>query len=685
MGCGAILYFTLKSEPPAYTGLAVLVMLGLALAAFYRNRTFVYAWVAVFLLALGFTAGQLRTALVEAPVLYKKTYPVVVEGKVVSVDPLPRSYRIVLENITVKDGHIWQEALPRRVRVKLKPNDEAQPAAGDIVSVKAILQPISPPVLPGAFDFQRYAFFEQLGATGYALGDLETVQKHQESFLFDRLRRYIREHIEAAVPEKDDAALITAFMVGDSYGIPASTWDICRRSGIAHLIAISGSHFVMIAGWPFFLVRALLAAFPFIALRWPIKKIAAGVAIGVSVFYMMLIGAPIPAQRAVLSVTAIMLAIMLDRDPFTLRLASFSALVILLLEPESIMGASFELSFAAVFALMAFYEMTRDWWSARFRDENTLRRWASYLLGCAMTTFVASVSTGAYALYHFARMPLLAGLAANMIAVPLSSFVTFPAGLIGCVLMPFGLEKWPLWVAQKSLDLIMATAQAVIDWPLAAWQGGAIPAWFLLPVTLGGLWICLWRGRMRGFGIVPIVLAAFLLPLVPKPDVLAADYGDLFAVRGDDGKLWFSSARSGKFVRNEWLQLESGIEDFGVWPIGEEARDAPAFLTCDATTCEYKMKGQSISFVLEPEGLEAACEKSALVFSHLELKGGCRSRLRDKWKIHHTGAEAVYLSPEGVRVASVLDQRGVRPWSKGPKKPWETADSTTETSSEQTP
>ncbi|TAL27235.1 MAG: ComEC family competence protein [Alphaproteobacteria bacterium] len=642
----------------------------LVAAAFHRNRVFLYVWSAVILVALGFTAAQGRTWLVDAPVLHKKTYPVTVEGKVVSVDPMPKSYRIVLENIAVRQGHIWQDDLPRRVRVRLKPNDEAEPSAGDIVAVKAILQPISPPVLPGAFDFQRYAFFEQLGATGYALGDLELVQRHETGFFFDRLRRYIREHIEADVSDKDHAALLTAFMVGESNGISAHTWDICRRSGIAHLIAISGSHFVLIAGLPFFLLRALLAAIPFIALRWPIKKIAAAMAIAVSVFYMMLIGAPIPAQRAVMSVTVVMLAIMLDRDPFTLRLAAFSAFFILLIEPESLMGASFQLSFAAIVALIAFYEMTREWWIRRFRDENIVRRYASYLMGCAMTTVVASTATSAYALYNFARMPLLAGLAANIVAVPVTSFVTFPAGLFACLMMPLGLEEWPLWVTEKSIAFVMAAAEAVVDWPYAAWQGGAVPAWFLIPVTLGGLWICFWRGKLRAAGLTPIGLAVALLPLTPRPDVLVAENAGIFAVRDAEGKLWFSSGRKEKFVRNEWLQLQGGMEDYGVWPDNGTAGDG--FLSCDGGACEYKMNGQIITFIRQPEALPNACGKSGVVFSALALKGEtCRYKtvLRDKWDIWRQGAQAVYAEPEGLRIQTVLNTRGVRPWT-GKRTRW---------------
>lgn len=361
LALGIAFYFSLPVEPPLLAGPVALAMLVAVWAPFHANKVFMHFWIVALLIVMGFTAGCLRTWYVSAPVLEKKAYGVTVEGRVVEAVALEKGWRVVLDKIRLAEGEIKQKSLPERVRVKLKNNDTARPRAGDTLKVRAALMPLSPPVLPGAFDFQRHAFFKRLGATGYALGDAEITAKAESGFLFENMRRYIREHIEAKVKDKEHAALITAFMVGEDDGISEKTWEVTRLSGIAHLIAISGSHFLLIGGFVFFIVRALLAAFPYIALRWPIKKIAAGAAI--AVFYMLLIGAPVPAQRAVLSVCIIMGAIMADRDPFTLRIVAFSALVILLFEPESLPGASFQLSFAAVVGLVAVYESTQNWWS----------------------------------------------------------------------------------------------------------------------------------------------------------------------------------------------------------------------------------------------------------------------------------------------------------------------------------
>jgi len=659
---GIAAYFSLLFEPPLYAGGLLLLFLAICGAPFYGNRVFLRLWLCLLLVVVGFTAAQLRTWQVAAPVLAEKTYPVTVEGRVVVLDTLPNARRIVVDNITLRTGKIWRGKMPERVRIRLKGNDATPIAAGDIVAVKAILLPLSPPVLPGAFDFQRHAYFMQLGATGYAIGDTQMVAAHNEGFFFEKLRKYIRRNVEKDIAKKENAALITAFMVGEDDAIPEKVWDICRLSGIAHLVAISGSHFMLIAGFTFFVIRAFLAAFPHMALRWPIKKIAAGGAMAMAIFYMLLIGAPIPAQRAVFSVCVVMMAIMLDRDPFTLRLVAFSAFFILLIEPESLMGASFQMSFAAVAGLVAFYEGTRNWWNRQLMEAPWPKRYALYLIGCFLSTLVASLSTAPYSLFNFSRLSLIGGLVANLIAVPVSSFITFPAGLLACVLMPLGLEKWPLRVTELSLDLIMDVAATVASWPHAMYQADMWPQYLLGLITLGGLWLCIWQGRMRFLGLLPIAVAALIIPLTPRPDVLIAGKGDLFAVRApEDGRLWLSSRRAERFVAGEWAELE-GSRGVAYWPGDMFEKD---FLSCDPLGCTYTAKDRRVLFVLMPELVKDGCGADLVVSAEKIDSKKCRADadVLDASDLRRNGTHALYLTENGVRIDSVTAQRGQRPWT----------------------
>lgn len=684
MALGIALYFSLHSEPPLMLGGLVMLLMAPLLPAFYRNRPIFFVVLALFLAAGGFAAIQWRTDTVSAPVLEKKSYAVTIRGKIVEVDPQPKTYRIVLADVSLIEGEYFRGEMPARVRVKLKSADQTIPQAGDIVEIRAGLLPLSPPLLPGAFDFQRHAFFKRLGATGFAYGDLKVIEpRAKDAFFFEKLRKHIREKIAAAIPDRDNAALVTAFMIGEDNGISEKDWDTARLSGIAHLIAISGSHFILIAGFPFFLIRALLAAIPFVALRWPVKKIAAVVAMAVSVFYMLLIGSPVPAQRAVIMTCVVMTAIMLDRNPFTLRLAVFAAFILFLFEPESVMGPSFQMSFAAVVALISFYEASSTWWKKHFRDAGFAKRYSLYLLGCFATTLIASIATAPFALYHFSRVTLLGGLFANMIAVPVSSFITFPLGLFACLMMPLGLEHWPLQVTEKSLDVFMYVAEQVAASPYAGVNVNSFAGWVMGLMAFGGLWICVWRGTVRWLGVVPVMAGFICIALTPRPDILVADSGGLFAVRDASGRLLFSSLRREKFVREQW-QIREGRADLPPqsWPETDDAKPQIAAddrLTCQKGLCLYQLHGATTAFVFDEKMGSKACKQADIVFSGLVLESlrGCRKQVQvfDKWRLRDHGAYSIYVQPDGqVTLQNVASLRGVRPWTGKPYQKRETSE-----------
>ena len=667
LAAGVGLYFSLLSEPPSWMGIAGLIVLGVLSPLFYENIRGRYTWIILFLVVLGFTAAQFRTWDVSAPVLYKRSWKAQeVTGRIADVQPLEKAWRVVLEDLSFEKP--VQKKMPARVRIKLKNNDPAEPVAGDGVKGRAVLLPLSSPVAPGAFDFQRHAYFQRLGATGYAIGDLEVITSHEKGFFFEDLRKTIRARVDVAgIADKDTAGLIKAFLIGDSRAISENDWEIARNSGIAHLIAISGSHFVMIVGVMFFFVRALLAAVPYCALHWPIKKIAALCGMAAAVFYMLLIGSPVPAQRAAVMSCVVLFAILMDRDPFTLRVAAFAAFLLLLLKPEVLVGASFQLSFAAVIGLIAFFESTKELWRRVGREENHRMKIALVTVSVFLTTLVASLATAPFALFHFMQVPLLSGLIANMVAVPLSSFITFPAGLVACLLMPMGWEKPALWLMAQSIGIIMTVAENVASWPHMIWKTGAWPVSCLVAISLGGLWVCLWQGRMRWLGIAPVVAAICVVPFVQRPDVLVSADTKLSAVRAMDDSLLISSKRTASFVRNVWTERE-GRNGVAFWPKKDGEADA---LSCTDRFCIYKRNGHKIGFVrhtaVEPED----CAAADVVFVMKPVqqsfwRGSCTGKavVIDKGLIYRRGAHAVYLE-EGKppRIVTSTDMRGQRPWT----------------------
>lgn len=672
LACGIAVYFALKNEPPLWAGLAFLLVAVAGCRAFWQS-----GWRFVFLplvfVAIGFCAGQWRTQDVMTPMLSREAGPVVIEGTVTEVDAMPRALRLTLSSPRLVDGHLrGGDAMPANIRVRLKAKDPAAPHSGDTVRLRAMLLPLSAPVLPGAFDFQRHAFFQSLGGTGYAIGDVEMVATAQGAAgFFDNLRRAIRERMEAAMQDRDMAELTAAFMIGETKGIQEKTWDTVRRAGIAHLMAISGFHITVVTAAVFFFLRGLLALWPYAALHWPIKKIAAVFAMAGAVFYLLLIGSPITAERSVVTACIVMLAVIFDRDPFSLRLAAVAALVLLVLEPEALQGPSFQMSFAAVVALIAFYEgAARKWLQPDHQRGFAGRVWV-YFVASLATTVVASIATAPYTLYHFGQVPLLAGLAGNMVAVPVSSLITLPAAILGCLLMPLHLEYWPLWLVEKSMQVIMYVAAAVANWPHAILRVNSFSPLWLSLLTVGALWCCIWRQRWRWLGLLPVVAAISGAALLSaRPDVFLADGGRLVGLRDDQGRIWLSSLRREKFVGQSWLEREGGhVQNRAAGDWDDAA--AAGVLSCDSRACLWRRgDGMTVSFVKTPEAVVLDCDVAdVFVAADDRLPASLcpqkRRRMIDRDDLFYRGAHAVYLDDGKVEITRVGDSRGDRPWVPG--------------------
>ncbi|MDF2767165.1 MAG: Conserved menbrane protein of unknown function, partial [Rhodospirillales bacterium] len=358
-----------------------------------------------------------------------------VEGRVVEIAPLPGGGgRVLLEDLSVR--RLAPEETPMRVRIRIAGGLEGI-APGDRMTVLAELLAPPPPAAPGAFDYQRQAWFEGIGAVGFAYGAVrEHVPGPPPSGLAEfwaELRHSVTQRILAAMPEPE-GAIAAALMTGHQGAIPADIIEAMRDSGLAHLLSISGLHIGLIAGILLFGLRAAIALWPWLALRIPAKKVAAVAALIGTGAYVLLAGATVPTQRAFLMTAIVMLAVLTDRSAFTMRLVAWAAVAVALLRPEAVLGASFQMSFAAVTALIAAHEGL----SARrqARAQGVATRIARTLAGIALTSLVAGAATAPFAAYHFHRLADY-GVLANMIAVPITGFWVMPLAVLAFALMPF--------------------------------------------------------------------------------------------------------------------------------------------------------------------------------------------------------------------------------------------------------
>lgn len=663
-GTGVGIYFGLPDEPPAMAGLFVLAV-GLIAARRLRFRLvlgLLLLWVACG--AAGFGAAQLRTRMVAAPVLEKPYGPAGVAGRVMRVELRPDGARVTLGDVVLKgiDGPVT----PALVRIKLRPDEVVD--IGERIDVYAKLSPPSAPSAPGSYDFQRRSWFKRLGAVGFALGrvrrigDVASAEGWSPTLFMAALRLHMTERIRKALPG-ESGAIAAALMTGDRSAISRESLDAMRDSGLAHLLAISGLHLGLVAATLFFGLRALLALSERLTLRHPIKKWAALAAMTGSFAYLLLAGATVPTQRAFVMTGLVLLAVLLDREAISMRLVAWAAVIILAIAPESLLGASFQMSFAAVVALVAFYEAFRE----RFRSLRTaagngfMARIGLYTAGVAATTLIASFATGLIALHHFGRVAVY-GLPANMLAVPLTALWIMPWAVIAAVLMPLGLEGLPLTMMGWGIEGLLWIAGGISAWPGAVRPVAALPVPGLVMIAVGGLWLCLWRLRWRYLGIMGFAVGLVSLLLQQGPDILVSDDGGLMAVRMADGRLSVSSRHSGRRIADDWLERE-GQAEILYWP--ENGESADGRLRCDGLGCIYRGGGRNVALLWHGLAHDEDCRIADILISARPVRGRCPTPdlVIDRFDLWRHGAAAVWLDEGEIRIRTVADHQGRRPWA----------------------
>ncbi len=678
LGMGVALYFSLSHEPAPWTApgliavaLAVLLAARRWLVGFASGQQIAMLGSVLLLSAgIGFGAAQWRANYVAAPVIAKRIGPVEISGALETLEHRRGGYRIVIENPRI--GRQMPPATPAKVRLTVRTKDRLSPdlQPGDLVRLTGILMPPPEAAMPGGFDFVRHAWFKRLGGVGFAISK-PVVEARRSGGLLDArrietLRQSISDHVQTVLPGAQ-GAVAAALMTGKRGAIPQEVMQNMRDAGLAHLLAISGLHIGLLAGLLFFAIRAGFAAIEPLALNYPIKKWAAVAALIGAFGYLLLSGETVPTQRAFLMTGLVLLAVMLDRQAFSMALVAWAAGAVLLLAPESLLGPSFQMSFAAVIALIAIYEILRGRLVQWRGQGGFLRRLMIYVLGVMVTTVVASLATGPFAAFHFGRLASY-GLAANMIAVPLMAVCIMPLAIAAFALMPFGLDSLALIPMGWGIDLVLRVAATVAAWPGAVHLVPAFSGAALGLVAFGALWLALWRTRWRLAGFVPIIAAIVLALGQPAPDILVDSAGKYFAVATADGGLMMSSKRA-NHTTDAWI-ASRGLAIGSAWPATTTIDET---LSCDGWSCFLRARGRSVALVRDAQALREDCQAADIVISVVPVPQKCRTPtlVIDRFDLWRRGAHAVWLSKEGaIRVVSVADARGQRLWSpKRAKKP----------------
>lgn len=673
LGAGIAIYFALSREPGLTASFAPTLVFAVLLACMARGTLAAVAATGLLLAGAGFVAAKLRVEAVRAPVLDRQMTNAEVVGRVERAEArFPRGHRITLAVETL--GALAADATPRRVRVRTL---GAKAQAGNLqpgtrIKLRATLSPPAKPAIPGGFDFARAAYFEQLGGVGYTFAGIERLPdeglpdwRQRLTTAIEAVRATLNARIKAALPG-ETGAIAAALITGERGGISEATNNAYRASGLFHMLSISGLHMVVMAGAVFFSVRLLLAAIPAIALRFAIKKWAAVAGILAALAYLAISGGAFATVRSAVQIIIMFLAILFDRPALALRNVALAAFLILAVFPESLFDPGFQMSFAAVAALVASYEEVRRRFSNP-AEPHPILRVLMFFGGIVLSTLIASAAVAPFAAYHFHQSQQFA-LIANLLAIPICNFIVMPAALCALVLMPFGLESLALMVMGKGIEAMTWCAERVAALPGAVVQIPAIPALAFALLICGGLWLIVWQSRWRVAGVALAIAGLVLAPALPRPDVLVARNGELVAVRGADGALSALPARQAQFELKRWLEHDGDARK------AQEAARATAF-RCDSVGCVARVKGLALSVSRHPAAIADDCAAAdVLVLDVPRPKQTCArpSKIVDLFDVWREGTHAIYVEQgeqgqrANLRIETVASARGERPWSMPP-------------------
>jgi competence protein ComEC len=661
---GIVLFFGWPADPPVGTG-AVLLAFGCVGAIALRRQP---AWRAVAVtlaaLGLGHGAAEWRTLSVQAPVLIRSLPALEIQGRVVATEARPSSHRIVLADAQIPG--LSPAETPARLRLTV-PAKHGVPAIGERIRARVLLRPPSRPVMPDGFQFQRFLYFEQIGAVGSTLGPWQREGEDAPASLVARLmqeiealRRHIAMRVTQVVPDAGDAATTSALIMGDQGPIPEELQEAYRASGLAHLLSISGVHMSLLAAAVFFIVRRGLALVPAIALRTDTKKIAAWGALGATGLYVLISGLSVPAVRSFLMISVVLVAILMDRTALSLRTLAWAALTLMLLFPDAVVGASFQMSFLAVLALIAWAEhaLLRVRWRTPDGELQIIRAAGLIFAGLVITDVLASGATALFAIYHFNRFPTYS-MVANLIAGPITGLWVMPSGLVAMLLMPLGLDGVPLQLMAKGVGVVNDIARTVAGWPGAQVHVPPMNVQALCIGAFGLVFVCLWRGRGRWAGL-GLVAAALLQPwLAARPDILIDENARVIAIADSDGHLVLRPGRTQRFVREVWT------ERYEVSPVAWTATGAPGIgLRCDGDGCILIRAGRRILIAFTAQALAEDCGRVDAVVAVVPARAFCRGRPSvDLLDLRRAGTAAIRVGPGGMTVRHVDDALGARPWN----------------------
>jgi len=616
-------------------------------------------------MAAGVTTVWMKSVLVGQPAIARPmatTLTGIVKGR--QEQPAEGRVRLLMETHEPGTGRVIT------VRLNLPQEaDRKDIGEGAQLRLRARLMPPAGPMLPGGQDFARTAWFAGIAATGSVMGDVEVLQPGGQGgwlgSIKARLSRHVRERLDGSA-----GAIAAAFASGDRGAIDKADDAAMRDSGLTHLLSISGLHVSAVVAAAWFLAIKVLALWPWLALRVRLPLAAAGIAALSGVLYTLVTGAEVPTVRSCIGAVLVLVALALGREPLSLRMLAVAAFVVMLMWPEAVVGPSFQMSFASVIAIIALHccapvraflaPREEPWWAW------SARRMAM-LLATGLVIEFALMPIG---LYHFHRAGVY-GAFANVIAIPLTTFITMPLIAIALILDIIGLGGPAWWLCGQSIDAMLAMAHWISDRPGAVTLLPAMGKGSIALFTIGGLWLALWRGPVRLAGLLPVVAGVVTLALLERPDIMVAGDGRHVGIVGEaDRTLLVLRDMRSDYARENLTELagmDGSVLPMARWPNAQCSRDFCA-ITLHRGGRDWRLLLSRSRNMTEERALAAACDRADIVISDRWLPRSCRPAVlkADRRLLSRTGGIAIDLEKRSIR--SVAEDQGEHGWWQGERR-----------------
>jgi competence protein ComEC len=578
---------------------------------------------------------------------------------------------------------VEQQSARERSRILIKANSPQWPAVmritvrdsdapvglipGAQVQLKARIMPPQGPMLPGGYDFSRAAWFKEIGAVGQALGKVTVTRPGPPQ---STLRKRLTEHVRGQLPGSA-GGIAAAFATGDRGGIALDDEETMRASGLTHLLSISGLHVTAVVGATIFLLLRVLALSPRLALNWPLLPISAAGGALAGIGYTLLTGAEVPTIRSCVAAVLVLIGLALGREAMTLRLVATGALFILFIWPESLAGASFQLSFAAITSIVAFHESRWTKALLHAREEGRFAKAARAITGLLLTGLVVEVTLAPIALYHFHKSGVYGALA-NMIAIPLTTFVIMPMEALALLLDSAGLGA-PFWaVTGWGLEALLALARQVAAWPGAVTALPTMPVMAFGAIVLGGIWLMIWHGRWRWLGLFLILPGLILSAMLPLPDLLITSDGRHIGLRADSGGFAMLRERTGDYAASQLTERAGETDAPFLLDDMPGARCSPDLCVARIERAGriWRIAATRSRHLIEWAEMARLCAALDVVVSDRTLPKGCTPRWLklDAPALRATGGVAINLAGAPSLETSAIAGDD-HPWAKRPAPP----------------